>query len=178
MHFGGFGGGGMHSVAAASLAVVSAEAWSPAGAYSSPGETALSAHPFAGQRFVGNRFNNFAFRRNAFFFRNRFFFRHHHFRNFVFVGAPFLAGNAAYGDYCWRQTWTRYGWQWVNVCYSYGYLQRSNSPRAALTARNGTGHIYLPDRPLVLGIRLEAFVSAWNAPIEIKAIVSSYRNRL
>src|ERR1019366_7114821 len=45
MHFGGFGGGGMHSVAAASLAVVSAEAWSPAGAYSSPGETALSAHP-------------------------------------------------------------------------------------------------------------------------------------
>jgi hypothetical protein len=28
---------------------------------------------------------------------------------------------AAYGNECWRQEWTGYGWQWVNVCYGYGY---------------------------------------------------------
>jgi hypothetical protein len=113
MHFGGggFRGGGMHfgggsfrggMITGRSVFV--------------PGGNRFVGAPFAGRRFVGNRFNNFAFRRNAFFFR------HHHFRNFAFVGGPFFYDNAAYyGNYCWQQSWTPYGWQWVNVCYSYGY---------------------------------------------------------
>ena len=69
---------------------------------------------FAG-RFGVNRFNNFAFRRNAFFFRH-----HHHFRNFAFVGAGLGLGLWPYYGYggCWQQVWTG---QWVNVCNDYGY---------------------------------------------------------
>ena len=89
-----------------------------------PGAGRFAGVPFAGQRFGVNRFNNFAFRRNAFFFRNRFFFRHHHhFRNFAFVGAGFGLGLWPYYGYggCWQQVWTGYGYQWVNVCNDYGY---------------------------------------------------------
>jgi hypothetical protein len=122
------------SVVAGSAAAVSVAAWLaawlPAGACSSPVETALLPHPFAGQRFAVNRFNNFGFRNrfNNFALRNRFFFRHHHFRNFAFFGAPFFEYGAwpydydyaAYGG-CWRQVWTSYDWQWVNVCNGYDY---------------------------------------------------------
>jgi hypothetical protein len=34
-------------------------------------------------------------------------------------GAPWWWGGYYYGDYCWRQTWTPYGWEWINVCYGY-----------------------------------------------------------
>jgi hypothetical protein len=27
---------------------------------------------------------------------------------------------AAYGNGCWRQVWTPYGYQWSNICYNYG----------------------------------------------------------
>ncbi|WGR96285.1 hypothetical protein MTX20_23430 [Bradyrhizobium sp. ISRA435] len=51
-------------------------------------------------------------------FHHRFF--HRRFHRFAFFGAPFFY--AAYNyDYCWRRVWTRYGLQWVNVCYDYGY---------------------------------------------------------
>jgi hypothetical protein len=70
-----------------------------------PGGNRFAGAPFAGQRFGANRFNNFV---------------HHHFRNFAFFGAPFVAGYAAYGDWCWRQIGTPYGSQWTNVCYDYG----------------------------------------------------------
>ena len=94
-----------------------------------PGAGRFAAAPFAGRRFAVNRFNNFAFR-HPFFFRNRFFFQHHpfffhhhHFRNFAFFGAPFAVGWGwpYYYDGCWQQVWTGYGYQWVNVCYGYGY---------------------------------------------------------
>jgi hypothetical protein len=99
MHFGGGGGGGGFRGGM----VTGRSVFVPGG------------NRFIGTPFAGNRFNNFAFRRNAFFFRRN------RFRNFAFVGAPFFAGYAAYGDYCWQQTWTPYGWQWVNACYGYGY---------------------------------------------------------
>jgi hypothetical protein len=87
-----------------------------------PGAGRFAGAPFAGQRFFGSRFNNFASR------NHHFFFRHHHFRNFAFFGAPFAVGwgwpyyydDASYGG-CWQQAWTGYGWQWVNVCNNYGY---------------------------------------------------------
>jgi hypothetical protein len=60
-----------------------------------------------------NRFNRF----NRF---DRFAFRHHRFRNAAFFGAPFLYDFAAYGNGCWSQVWTPYGWQWTNVCAGYG----------------------------------------------------------
>ena len=112
---GGFGGGGFRGGMVTGRSVFV------------PGGTAAS---FAGQRFAGNRFNNFGFRNrfNNFALRNRFFFRHHHFRNFAFFGAPFFEYGAwpydydytAYGG-CWRQVWTSYDWRWVNVCNGYGY---------------------------------------------------------
>ena len=85
-----------------------------------------------GRRVFVNRSNNFNRFNNVHRFNrfNNFAFRHHHrFRNFAFVGAPFFDDYAAYGNYdyaaygneCWRQEWTGYGWQWVNVCYGYGY---------------------------------------------------------
>lgn len=93
MHFGGggFGGGGFRGGMVTGRSVFV------------PGANRLAA-PFAGQV---NRSNTFPF-------------RHHHFRNFAFFGAPFVAGDAAYGDWCWRQIWTPYGSQWTNVCYDYG----------------------------------------------------------
>jgi hypothetical protein len=88
-----------------------------------PGAGRFAAAPFAGRRLAVNRFNN------PFFFRNRFFFRHRFFRNnFFFVGAPFGVGwgwpyyGYDYGyDGCWRQVWTGYGYQWINICYNYAY---------------------------------------------------------
>jgi hypothetical protein len=62
--------------------------------------------------------------RTAFVHPHPFFFHHrfHHFRRFAFVGGPIIY--AGYND-CWRQVWTRFGLQWVNVCgyydYNYGY---------------------------------------------------------
>ena len=45
----------------------------------------------------------------------------HHFRrarNVVVFGAPFAVygGAYAYGDWCWRQVSTSYGWRWVDIC--------------------------------------------------------------
>jgi hypothetical protein len=71
-----------------------------------PGGNRFAGAPFAGRV---NRFSTFSF-------------RHHHFRNFAFVGAPFVAGYAAYGDWCWR--WD--GWQWINACYDYGGYNYGN----------------------------------------------------
>jgi hypothetical protein len=119
MHFGGMPSGGM--VTGRSVFV--------------PGGNRFVGAPLAGRRVFVNRSNNFnnfnrfnnVHRFNRF---NNFAFRHHHrFRNFAFVGAPFFDDYAAYGNYdyaahgneCWRQEWTGYGWQWVNVCYGYGY---------------------------------------------------------
>jgi hypothetical protein len=94
MHFGGggFGGGGFRGGMVTGRSVFV------------PGGNRFAGAPFAGQV---NRSNTFPF-------------RHHHFRNFAFFGAPFVAGDAAYGDWCWRQIWTPYGSQWTNVCYDYG----------------------------------------------------------
>ncbi|MGJ0508230.1 MAG: hypothetical protein ACR652_14150 [Methylocystis sp.] len=45
---------------------------------------------------------------------------HRGFGHFAF--APFGLGYGLYGyDGCWRQTWTPYGWRWINVCYGYSY---------------------------------------------------------
>ena len=105
MHGGGFGGGGMHfggggfrggMVTGRSVFV--------------PGGTRLAGVPFTGRRFAGGA-------------HNAFFFRHHpHFRNFVFIGGPFLYDDVGYyGDSCWQQVWAPYGWQWTNVCFGYGF---------------------------------------------------------
>jgi hypothetical protein len=73
---------------------------------------------FGGARFFGAHAAfrpQFGFHRP--FFHHRF---HHRFHRFAFIGVPFAY--AAYNyDYCWRRVWTRYGLQWVNVCYDYGY---------------------------------------------------------
>jgi hypothetical protein len=121
MHGGGFGGGGAHFGGHGFTGGGFRGGMVTGRSVFVPGGNRFVGAPFAGQRFSGNRVNNFAFRHNAFPLRNRFAFRHNHFRNFLFVGAPFLAGYAASGDYCWRQAWTSYGWQWINVCDSYGY---------------------------------------------------------
>jgi hypothetical protein len=69
---------------------------------------------FGGARFFGAH----AAFRPQFGFHRPFF--HHRFHRFAFIGVPFAY--AAYNyDYCWRRVWTRYGLQWVNVCYDYGY---------------------------------------------------------
>jgi hypothetical protein len=78
---------------------------------------------FGGARFAGAPFaaraafvpgQRFAFHPG---FHHRF---HHRFHRFAFIGVPFVY--AAYNyDYCWRRVWARYGLQWVNVCYDYGY---------------------------------------------------------
>jgi hypothetical protein len=66
----------------------------------------------AGRHFVGG-------------FHGPAYYRHHrHFRNSAFVGGPFFYDYAGYGNYCWQQVWTPYGWQWVDACsgyYGYGY---------------------------------------------------------
>jgi hypothetical protein len=107
MHFGGMPGGGMRfgGMPARGMFMGRSAFFPGAGRF---------AAPFAGRRLAVNRFNN------PFFFHNRFFpFRHRFFRNhFFFAGVPFGVGY--YGG-CWRQVWTGYGYQWVNVCYGYGY---------------------------------------------------------
>lgn len=35
------------------------------------------------------------------------------------MGYPWWWNGAYYGDYCWQQVWTPYGWQWRNVCWGY-----------------------------------------------------------
>ncbi|MGH6847429.1 MAG: hypothetical protein ACREC0_08310 [Methylocella sp.] len=53
-------------------------------------------------------------------FRDPAFCRHRrHFRNFAFVGGPFLYDFSPYGNYCWQQVWTLSGWQWANACGGY-----------------------------------------------------------
>ena len=48
--------------------------------------------------------------------RDDFRFRHHH-RHFFFAG-----GLGLYGDSCYRQVWTPWGWQWRSICdYDYYY---------------------------------------------------------
>lgn len=58
---------------------------------------------------MGGHFHNAVIARG---FHNR------RFHNVVVVGAPFGFYGAGYGydDGCWRQVWTAYGWQWVNIC--------------------------------------------------------------
>jgi hypothetical protein len=77
---------------------------------------------FNGGRFAATRFAHagFAprFSRVALRDRGRFF-HHHRFHRFAFVGAPFIY--ADYYDGCWRRVWTPYGWNWTDVCSSYGY---------------------------------------------------------
>ena len=72
---------------------------------------------FGGARFFGAHAAfrpQFGFHRP--FFHHRFF--HHRFHRFAFIGVPYYA---TYYDDCWQRVWTRYGLQWVNVCYDYGY---------------------------------------------------------
>ena len=107
MHFGGMPGGGMRFGGMPGRGMVMGRSALV------PGAGRFATTPFAGRRFGVNRFNNFAFRRNAFFFRH-----HHHFRNFAFAGAGLGLGYG-YGG-CWQQVWTGYGYQWVNVCNDYG----------------------------------------------------------
>jgi hypothetical protein len=44
---------------------------------------------------------------------------HRHFRNFA--GPGFYDYGAYYGNNCWQQVQTPYGWQWNYVCGDYGY---------------------------------------------------------
>ncbi len=121
MHFGGggFGGGGMRFSGGGFAGSGFRRGLVTGRSVFVPGGNRFAAAPFAGQRFAGSRFNHFAF-------RNRFFAGRHRFRNFAFFGAPFAVGRGWPCDYdyaaysgCWRQAWTSYGWQWVNVCNDY-----------------------------------------------------------
>jgi hypothetical protein len=78
-----------------------------------------------GPMFAGRSVALGSFNRAGRFARDDRFHHFHHFRrfrNFAFFGfgAPFAYDYAAYGNGCWRQAWTPYGWQWSNICYDYG----------------------------------------------------------
>jgi hypothetical protein len=76
----------------------------------------MAAHAAFAPRFAGPGWRsgwNGGWHGRHFVGRHAFFFRHH--RRFAFVGGPFIYANY-YDDGCWRQSWTPYGWQWVNVC--------------------------------------------------------------
>jgi hypothetical protein len=77
--------------------------------------------PIATRAAFGPRFAGAGWHGRPFIGRHAFFFRHHRFNRFAFFGAPYLYASYGYYDGCWRQTWTPYGWQWVNVCGDYGY---------------------------------------------------------
>jgi len=101
----GMGGGmGMHSMGRVGAM--------PMGA-SSVGAMPTSRAAIAPRAAFAPRFSRAAFVHNRFF--------HRRFNRFAFVGGPiFYAG---YDD-CWRQAWTQFGLQWVNICgydYNYGY---------------------------------------------------------
>ena len=108
MHFGGMGGGPRFSGAR------------------------FAGSPFAAHAAFAPRFSHAAFQpgfhpgfRPGFvhrgFFHRPFFF-HRRFHRFAVFGAPyFYTDYGGYYDDCWRRVWTRYGLQWVNVCYDYGY---------------------------------------------------------
>ena len=111
MHAGGWGGG------------MRAGGWGGgmrAGGWG--GGARFAAAPFARANFahaaLSPRFSGVAFRNHGHFFHHRF---HNRFARFAFFGAPY--GYYDYADYggCWRQAWTSYGLQWVNVCGDYGY---------------------------------------------------------
>ena len=102
---GGFGGGGFRGGMVTGRSVFV------------PGGNRFVGAPFAGRHaFVNRRFFDEG-RRDRFEdrFRHRRFFANG-FDNFAFIGVPFAYGYAAYGS-CWR--WD--GWQWINICYDYGY---------------------------------------------------------
>jgi hypothetical protein len=106
---GGFGGGGFRGgmVTGRSAFV--------------PGPNRFVGAPFAGRHaFVNRRFFDEG-RRDRFEdrFRHRRFFANG-LDNFAFIGVSFAYDYAAYGNGCWRQVWTPYGWQWSNICYDYG----------------------------------------------------------
>ena len=96
----GMGGGmGMHSMGRVGAM--------PMGA-SSFGAMPMSRAAFAPRAAIAPR---------AAFVHNRFF--HRRFNRFAFAGGPILY--AGYDD-CWRQVWTQFGLQWVNICgYDYNY---------------------------------------------------------
>jgi len=75
--------------------------------------TPFAARAAFAPRFAGAGWRGAGWRGGPFIHRHAFFFRHH--RRFAFVGAPFFYAGY-YDNGCWRQTWTPYGWQWVNVC--------------------------------------------------------------
>ena len=83
----------------------------------------MAAHAAFAPRFAGPGWRsgwNGGWHGRHFVGRHAFFFRHHRFNRFAFFGAPFIYAGY-YDNGCWRQSWTRYGWQWVNVCGDYWY---------------------------------------------------------
>jgi hypothetical protein len=102
-HFGGMGGAAHFGGARFAAAPFAHAGFAHAG----------FAHPRFAHAAFSPRFSRFAFHDR---FHHRF---HNRFHRFAFFGG----GYYDYADYggCWRQAWTSYGFQWVNVCGDYGY---------------------------------------------------------
>ncbi len=116
---GGFGGGGFHGGSAGAGfrgGMVSGRSVFVPGGNRLVGATFAGRHAFVNRRFSdGGRRDRFEDRfRHRRFFVNRF-------DDFALFGIPFAYDYAAYGNGCWRQVWTPYGWQWSNICYGYNY---------------------------------------------------------
>jgi hypothetical protein len=111
MHAGGFRGGAMAFGGGARFG-------GPGFGGARFGGARFAGGPFAAHAAIGPHFAGGArFHNGHFIGRHAFFFRHNRFNRFAFFGGPFDYDYANYyDDGCFRQTWTRYGWQWVNVC--------------------------------------------------------------
>ena len=117
----GMGGGGMHGMGGGfgmrGMGMGGAMAMHPMGVGPRVGATRFAAAPISRAAF-GPGFSRSAFPHRANFFHHRFF--RHRFNRFAFFGGPFFYAGYGYDD-CWRQVWTRFGFQWVNACGYYGY---------------------------------------------------------
>jgi hypothetical protein len=118
---GGFGGGGFHG-----------------GGFGGAHFGGFGGGRFGGPMLAGrsvavggfNRGFGFNHGFNSRFARFDHFHHFHHFRNRFAFFPGFVGGGwdwgypyydyAVYGNGCWRQVWTPYGWQWSNICYNYG----------------------------------------------------------
>jgi hypothetical protein len=116
---GGFGGGGHGIGGAGHMMSMGGDHFGPMFAGRS---MAMGGFTRAGRFNWDDRFG----RRVSRLDRDDRFRRFHHFHHrfafngfddFAFFGVPFAYGYAAYGNGCWR--WD--GWQWINICYDYGY---------------------------------------------------------
>ncbi len=123
-HGGGFGGGGFHGsgFAGGHFGGFAGRSMAMGGVNHDFNRGMFTGRSVAMNRSLGiNRGFDHRFARFDHFhhFRNRFVF-FNTFDNFGLFGVPLAYDYAAYENGCWRQVWSSYGWQLINICYDYG----------------------------------------------------------